>query len=226
MEEFPSNSSRARQEPARPKRPTEERPKVEKVVTGEVKIVKKSRTKRFTEAMFSGQAARNVMGFVVDDIIIPSFRDTLADAVTGGLEHALYGEGRGNRRSPRGGSSRGRDSRVSYDRFSSSQRGSRPDPRDRDDPRPSLSRQARSSHNFDEMELDTRREGEEVIDKLYSLVDQYGTASVNDLYDLLGLTGDPASERYGWDGLESLHGATVRRVRGGFRLDLPRPMPL
>lgn len=229
MDNYPSNSNRAREAQAAgpKKKPSEaERPKVKRVVTGEVQLRKKPLFSRFMVNMFGGDDARSVWSHVSSDVLIPAARDAIADGVITAVEQKLYGGSRGGRRSS-GSSSRGGGPNVNYSRFSSSptrNMGHRPDPRE--DPRPRLSREARSAHRLDEIILDTRREGEEVLDQLFNLVDQYGTASLNDLYDMLGETPDYASDRYGWDGVESLHGATVRHTRRGYLLDIPSPQPL
>ena len=44
-------------------------------------------------------------------------------------------------------------------------------------------------------------------------------ATVADLYELVGVTGEYTDNKYGWDSLGS---ASVTRVRGGYLVDLPR----
>lgn len=93
------------------------------------------------------------------------------------------------------------------------------DPRRRDEPR-TVSRQARARHDFDEIILENRVEAEEVLDRLFERIEEYGTATVADLYDLVGMTGDYTDNKYGWTGLAT---ASVSRTKGGYVLDLPRP---
>lgn len=86
-----------------------------------------------------------------------------------------------------------------------------------------MSRQARARHNFDEIVLDQRSEAEDVIDRLFDLVSRYESASVADLYELVGLSSVHTDNRWGWT---DLTGAGVSRIRGGYLLDLPEPEPL
>ena len=86
-----------------------------------------------------------------------------------------------------------------------------------------MSRRARSQHDFDEVILDSRVEAEEVIDKLYEVVSRYGSATVMDLYELVGLPSSHTDNKWGWT---SLRGAGVSRAHGGYLLDLPEPQPL
>jgi hypothetical protein len=78
-------------------------------------------------------------------------------------------------------------------------------------------------HDFDEIVLSSRREAEDVIDRLFDLVGQYGSATVSDLYELVGLPSTHTDNKWGW---EDARGAGVTRVRNGYLLDLPEPEPL
>ena len=86
-----------------------------------------------------------------------------------------------------------------------------------------MSRRARASHDFDEIILASRVEAEEVIDRLFDLVSRYESATVADLYEMVGVTGNFTDDKWGWT---NIRGAGVTRVRNGFLLDLPRPEPL
>jgi hypothetical protein len=86
-----------------------------------------------------------------------------------------------------------------------------------------LSREARAKHNFDEIVLNSRVEAEEVIDRLYDVVSRYESASVADLYELVGLSSTHTDHKWGWT---DIRGAGVQRVRDGYLLDLPSPEPL
>jgi hypothetical protein len=86
-----------------------------------------------------------------------------------------------------------------------------------------MSRMARSRHDFDEIVLQSRTEAEEVIDRLFDLVSRYDTATVADLYELVGIQGSHTDHKWGWT---DLRGADVSRTRDGYLLDLPDPIPL
>lgn len=216
MEELPSNSQGARKPTSEPKKVEKVEKKVEKIVEGEVRTRKTPLGKRFMQT-FVGGTAKSVWSYVLLDVLIPAAKDTIADAVSQGIEKMLFGEGRSTSRRTgyRPGSS---NPYTSYNRYSSS-----PSPREhrREDPR--LSRRARASHDFQEIILATRHEADEVIDRLFSLVSQYDHATVNDLYDMVGISGDFTDEKWGWT---DLRGAGVTWIRNGYLLDLPRPEPL
>ncbi len=212
MDQFPGNSKR-------PERSREEPKKVERVVQGEAVRRKVPLGRRFTQNIIGGDA-QSVLGYMLEEIVIPYVRDMISDALTGGIDRAIFGEnarGRGGR-SHRGGSGRGTD----YHSISSN-RGGRPAYRDdRDRPR-ELSRRSRSSHNFDEIILEQRVEAEEVLDRMDAWIDKYGMVSVAEFYELCGVSGNYTDQKYGWT---DIRGASIHRVRGGYLVKLPPPEPL
>ena len=70
--------------------------------------------------------------------------------------------------------------------------------------------------------FDTRKEAEEVLDRMDDLIDTYGVVSVADLYDLVGISGNYTDNKYGWTNLRN---ADVQRVRDGYLLKLPKALP-
>lgn len=212
--EFPGNSHSQR----RPGRADPEEKKVERVVSGAVVRRKKPLGRKFRDT-FMGGDSQGVFSYVLLDILIPAAKDAIADAVSSGVERRLFGESRSPSRrglsryaSPLGG-------HTPYNRMS--ERGGRL--RDRDDPR-APSRRARANHDFDEIILATRAEAQEVVDRLFDLLQKYDAVTVADLYDMLGLTSSPVDYKWGWD---DLRGAGVARVgSSGYLLDLPKPEPL
>jgi hypothetical protein len=210
--DYPSNSRKEREQ----EDSTREDKKVDKVVTGGVTRRKQPLGKRLTET-FVGGDAKSVWGYVLFDVLVPAAKDMVADAGSQAIERFLFGETRAGSRRPgarRGGSPNGY---VSYNNFSRRD-ADRADPRNRD-----FSRRARSSHDFDEILLETRVEANEVIDKMFDLVSQYDQVTVADLYDLVGISASFQDQKWGWT---DIRGAGATKVRGGYLLDLPRPEPL
>lgn len=210
MDQFPGNSKRperVREEPAK---------KVERVVQGEVVRRTPSRTRRFTQNLIGGDA-QSVWGYMFGEVLVPAARDMIADALTGGVERAIFGDsaaGRRGGRSRHGGSGR-TDYQSSFNRSRS--------PLHREEPRRELSSRARSTHSFDEIILDQRVEAEEVLDRLDAMLDKYGSATVADFYELCGVTSTYTDQKYGWSDISS---ASVQHVRGGYLLRMPTPEPL
>lgn len=212
--EFPSNRHKDKETRSERSKPDEK--KVEKIVQTDVVRRKKPIGKKFAET-FVGGDAKSVWGFVVLDVLVPAAKDMFADAVSQGVERMIFGEARSSsRRTGR----RPNEPYISYNRMShGSRRLGPPDERSRD----VMSRRARAAHDFDEIILATRVEADEVLDRLYDLVSKYESATVADLYDLVGVSGNYTDDKWGW---MDLRGAGITRVRNGYLLDLPKPEPL
>ena len=207
--EYPGNGREEKiQKEASPER------KVEKVISGEVQRRKKPLGKRITETFIQGEG-RTVWSFVAYEVLVPAAKDMVADAFSQGVEKMLFGEARSTSR--RGHRPSGSGGYMPYHRYGSSS-----GPTRRDEPR-NVSRRARANHDFDEIILDTRAEAEEVVDRLFDLISRYESATVADLYELVGVTSNYPDDKWGW---LDIRGATVTRVRNGYLLDLPRPEPL
>jgi hypothetical protein len=191
---YPSNSHRSRE----PK-PEQEKKRPEKVATGVVVQRKKNWVERVAHTIFSDDAD-TLSSYIVMEVLVPAFRNLLYDTVSQGAERALYGESR-----------RSSGSRTGYTNYTAAS--------GRNPSRPSLSRQARAAHDFDDIVLATRPEADEVLDALREMIELYNQASVADLYDLVGITTDFTDNAWGWTDLRT---ATVRPIRGGYLLNLPR----
>ena len=77
--------------------------------------------------------------------------------------------------------------------------------------------------DYDDIVLDKRDEAEDVLSRMDELISTYGMASVADLYELVGVTGNYTDNKYGWTDIRS---ASAIRVRDGYLLKLPKALPL
>ena len=174
----------------------EEKKKLEKVVTGQVKTKQKSGVSKFFNG-FIANDTQDIKTYLVKDVIVPGIKKTITDIV----DMVLYG-----------GSSKRRTSasKVSYRSYYD-------EPRTR--PEPVTAR----GYDYRDIILESRGDAEEVLDQLNAIIDQYQIASVADLYDLVGVSGVYTDVRYGWTNLAS---ADVVRTREGYQLKLPRALPI
>ncbi len=217
-QEFPSNTRAIRSSLAREtNEPLEKAPvkKIEKLTTGVVKTKKPSLGRRLTES-FLEDTTKSVGSYIVHDVLIPAAKSMVCDIVGWGgfAEMLLFGGIGGGRRTSRVGNR----SVVNYNSISSGGiRGV-----DRGGNR-SISAGARARHDFQEVVLETRGEAEEVLSNLVDLTIDYSQATVADLYGYVGIQSTPADVAWGWRDLKS---ASVNRVKDGYLIVLPRPIPL
>lgn len=206
---IPSNSHKTQREAEVKKKAEEPRGPVDKIIEGKVVTRKPSRLKRVARS-FVADDVQNIGDYLLIDVVVPAVKNLIRDLVVGGTDRALYGRSRPTRNGIGGGAPTSFKTR--YDKMS-----------DGSEPRRMLSREARARHDFGEIILDDRAEAIGVIEALIARVDQYGVASVSDLYDFVGVSGSYADRSHGWRDLST---ADVRQYRGGWLLDLPQPEPI
>lgn len=190
-----------------------EKKRVTRVVQGTVTM----RKPPLLERIVAGETTRNIVEYIIWDVLIPAAKSTFSDIVTNSIDMALYGEDRGRR--SYGGSRLKRDRDRTYVSYGSMYDRSRNPRTPRDVERPQI-RRTNNRHHFDEIILETRSDAEEVLSTLIELVDLYGISTVGDFYEAVGLGGEYTDRRYGWYTLDT---STVIPVRGGFILNLPKP---
>lgn len=203
IKDFPGNTNKEKE-----RKQIQEEKNISPVVTHGAVKKKKSFGRKFKEA-FIGEDSESdsIKDYILYDVAIPAFKNLVTDAVTGGIEMLMYGERQSNTRNVR--RDRGR-SYVSYGSYSSSTQASR-DNRTRRTPRQKMTN--------DDIILNSRIEAEQVIDRLCDLCDRYGSATLSDLYSLVGIDSDPTDNNFGWTDMRM---ANVSRVRDGYLLNLPR----
>lgn len=171
---------------------------IEKVVSGKVKVENKTRLKD----IFISDDAENIKDYVLMDVLVPAIKKAVRDIVTDGIEMLLYGS--------TGRSKKSTASYVSYDRFSDKDRRY-------DDRRKS------TNYHYSDIIIDSRGEAEEVLSRMGEIIEEYDVVSVADLYDLLGVPSNYTDNKYGWTNISR---AEVERTRDGYRLKLPKALPV
>lgn len=203
--EFPPNSESS-------KRVKSEEKVITPVTTSGVSRKRRSLRKQFSETFVAGDA-KTATRYVLFDVLLPAIKDMVVEAGSQGIEKLIFGDSRRRGSNP---PQAGPTGYVNYGRYSHAMNRTPSSQR-------AMSREARARHNFDEIVMDQRSEAEEVIDRLFDLVSRYESASVADLYELVGLGSTHTDHKWGWS---DLTGAGVSRVRGGYLLDLPDPEPI
>ena len=181
MENYPSNSHKAREEVAEKK--------VEKVVSGKTSTKKKSGIRKLSDTFLSEDVS-NVKSYIFSEVLLPAAKKLVSDIVTNGTNMLLYGEIKNKK---------GNSSKVSYSRYY--------DDRSRDYRSPVV----RNNFDYDEIIFETRGDAEAVLDAMYDILNQYKVVSVAELYDLASITThNYTCNNYGWIDLRGSSVVRVR----------------
>lgn len=220
-EEYASNSHKSKMPVPIVENPLEAKPKgealpvpakkVDKVITGVAVAKKKSIFKKIGENLIA-EDMQTVKEHLFLDVFLPAIKDTIFDLFTNGLEMTLYGQ------TSRKNSHRGNRSWSPYDgmfKGNNNRAGTKSSGREIESRKINIS--------YDDIVLDDRGDAQEVLDRMQDMLEEYGSVSVADLYDLLGWNTSFTDNKYGW---YDLSGSCVTHVRGGWEVSLPRPVQL
>lgn len=168
-----------------------EKKTVKKVVKG--KVTKKA---SIFSSVIADDAA-SIGSYIINDVIVPTVKRAIVDAVSDGVSMLFLGEKTSSKKRSSG-------DYISYRDYSRSSR-------DRDE--------SSSRPRYDDIVLERKSDAEEVLSTLDDIIDEFGVASINDLYELVGIHGEYTNNKYGWT---SLRGAEIIPRRGGYKLKLPK----
>lgn len=205
MSDYAPNSHKFKEEQ---KNAVAEKPKTEKVISGKA-TVKKNEIRKFRDIFFA-EDFDAVKSYICQDVLIPLVKKAIYDIGVGSLDTLMFGKN-GNR--PR---TNGNTSYISYGSNYNNRGGSR-FVDERTDTRPNDVR------SYEDIVIPTREEATDVLNRLDELIENYKRATVGDYYDACGLTCDYTAYNYGWINLRS---AEVVRVRDGYKVKLPKAMPI
>lgn len=184
--------------------------RVKKVSGGAAKVREKSLGSKFRDT-FLGEEIKDAKGYIIFDVIVPAIKEMIVDTVENAVE-MIFGVGGRTRTRASARSSKG-DS-VSYQAYYKSSKDNSRVTRAED----------RSGYGYKEVIMNTRGEAEEVIDILLDALSEYKQVTVADLYDAANApVGAWTDNKYGWT---DLRGVYPKRVREGYLIVLPRPVPL
>lgn len=190
----------------------EERETLDKIVDITPTKRKRGLMGRLIHGVAGPEGLPGIGSYVNEEIILPAIKNIVVDAVTSGINMVMYGNGGDNRRGTRGhgGRSPYRPNTNYTSRYSTHQ----PEPREREP-------QARSSKmGVEEYIIDDRYDATHVLTALTENADRYGSVSVADYYDLIGMPSQYTDNTYGWF-LEDINLAAIIPVRGGYTIKFP-----
>lgn len=181
------------------------KPKIE----GKVSIKKTSEASKRLRS-----SAKEIEKYTIEEVLLPGLKNAVWDIITTGLDILLYGESTPGPRRGRNDSKRPATSLVNY-ASTSNMRG--------------MGQTRRANVNRvkarpeDDIIFERKADADMVLDGLREAIENFGTVSVQTLFDMCDKTAPWTANKYGWMDLED---AYVERTRDGYILKMPRSLPL
>lgn len=202
--DLPSNSDKSKMENKKQEK------KIQKVISNEVTIKKKGIFNKFKNSMVS-EDVNSVGEYVVKDIVLPTIKDLIFNAVRGSLEMILWGSASGKRGK----------SNIPYNSLNSNgvyyyNNNSKNE---------STVKRSKSMDYFDvnNIMFKNRIDAEEALLTLQTALEEYPSVSIADFYDALGMSAPHTAYNYGWT---NLSGVDIRPYRGEYYINFPQYKPI
>lgn len=202
--DYQGNSRKGKEEAAKPKK------EVEKVITGEVVIKKKSIGRKIKE-IFIAADPKTVAAYVIGEVLLPAARNMVVDGMNAGISRMMYGDAA--RRYGQTGS------RTIYNSPIVRQYPNTPYPPYPPAPPPGPRRNPARTNSTDTFLFSAKDDAERVLQTMQDIIDQYGLVSLADVNSMIGEIGNYTDEKWGW---VILPGADIRQTRDGYLLMLPQ----
>lgn len=197
MEQYKSNSYKARDKANE----IVKEKKLEKVINGVAVSKKKTGVKKFADIIMPNDI-EDRKRYICEEFVIPAVKDIILNTVKVYLGMSNNSGGRLTNAST-----------VSYRKYY----GDREKKTNYSDIRRPI------TYDFNDIIVPTRGDAEAVLMRMEECLDEYDAVSVADFYELVGISSNHTDNKYGW---EHLRNASVVRVADGYKIKLPKPIPL
>lgn len=188
-----------------------ERPKPKPVLSKPAAVKKQTLGHKFIN-MFLGDEIEDVKSYILKDVVIPTIKNTILDVVCGGAEMLLLGRTSSRRHSGRGQTY---TPYASYGTYYTNQQNYR---------QPQNASPQPNRYGVDDIIFNTYQEASDVLAAMFDYMHDYdGMISVADYYEMVRHPSVYTDNSWGWT---DLGGASIRRVRDGYLLVLPRAIGL
>ena len=177
---------------------------IQKVITGGVKSKDQPMAKKMARSFLADDIA-NVKSYIILDVLIPTIKEAISQIIKNGSDMLIFGDVKPVGSTRRGG--------YNYNGISSGKTSMITNPH--------RTANRRAMHDFREVTFETRSDAMEVLSQLNELIENYGSATVEDFYIFIGegKTAKYTDRKWGWTNLE---GRNIERVLGGgYMIDLP-----
>lgn len=195
---YQPNSHKAKKEAAQ--KPPKD---IQKVISGGIKSKEQPIAKKMAKSFLADDIS-NVKSYILLDVLIPTIKEAISQIIKNGSDMLIFGDVK-----PIGGRKGG----YNYNGITSSKSSIVSSPH--------RTANRRAMHDFREVTFETRSDAMEVLSQLNELIENYGSATVEDFYIFIGegKTAKYTDRKWGWTNLE---GRNIERVLGGgYMIDLP-----
>lgn len=195
---YQPNSHKAKKEAAQ--KPPKD---IQKVISGGVKSKEQPMAKKMAKSFLADDIS-NVKSYILLDVLIPTIKEAISQIIKNGSDMLIFGDVK-----PIGGRKGG----YNYNGITSGKSSIVSSPH--------RTANRRAMHDFREVTFETRSDAMEVLSQLNELIENYGSATVEDFYIFIGegKTAKYTDRKWGWTNLE---GRNIERVLGGgYMIDLP-----
>lgn len=206
LEDLEPNSKKYKEE----KRHADDEPSKEKppklkskVKKNDIVQTKKSLGQKFQET-FIQEDIKTVRNYVVDEVVLPGFKNLILDCLSMFFFKEAYSGRRGRMDD---------DEYTSYSSYYSSGRKKKKRKKERDEDYDDDDRTV----DYQNIVLKRKDAAQDIVDELRRRIKKYDRASVADLLDLIEVTGKYTDNNWGWTDPEDIG---IRRVSNGFLIDV------
>ena len=160
---------------------------------------------------------QSIKNYALKDVLVPNVKRSIDEIVTNTIKMILY-KGNPPKTGPFGAS------KIQYGSFfgNGAPWNVAPNfnPAQKKDANQAVnSKYTVSVYNYENIIIPSKAEAEATLVALTEIIGQYGKATVSDLYDAVGITGNYTDGNYGWTNLST---AYAERVGNGYMLILPK----
>lgn len=208
---YPGNSKQSKSVTTSQSKPQQEKKIPTLNLKGSVTQKKKSIGRRMADA-FIGPDVVDVKAFLINDVAIPAVKNIVVDILDGvrdSIELALFGTSHGRVTRNRGNNP---NTTISYAQYWNGQN-------NHNKQQPTVRYSGSNRNTPQDLVFSNNAEAMEVLNNLCDMIDMYGAVSVSELNDMLSLPKTFTDQDWGWTNLST---ASVRGIRGGYLLDLPK----
>ena len=193
-----------------------EREKITPVLEKKPEKRKKGLMERLVVGFLGPDGLPGIGAYLNEEIILPSIKNIIVEAVTSGINMAVFGDHSRPSSRPNVPNRTVYRPETDYASRTSRYTSAQPAPSKRG---PEMIRSVK--YGVDEYPIESRMDANNVLTMLHEYADNYDYVSVADYYDLLGVSSVYTDHNFGWSFEEILKAVVTPLRGGGYIINLP-----